>query len=147
MDIGLTKHWRFVDKAEALAAAYPGAAQTWLMGFDTLERLMAPRYYDDSSLASLASFWNTPATVVCMKRGESGGEEEWVERWRLGGYKEVGGRSEWAEKVRLVEAPTDAKGISSSRVREEVKKGKEVVRWGVTKEIAAWISEGGLYTQ
>ena len=176
VDIGLTKHARFVDKSQALAAAYPPAQhhhhqqpppqqpqQTFLLGFDTLVRLLDPRYYPAplhvpcaAPLAALQPFF-ARARVRCTLRGEDvPAQHAYLERIRRGERLAEGYQPAWAACIELVDAPVEAVGVSSSLVRdarrsfshsrsEQAAEVDEVLQRCLTPEVAAYVLGQGLY--
>lgn len=59
--VGITVHARFVDKARMLDGA------CFLMGVDTVERLLEPKYYDEPVEVALAPFF-ARCSLVCASR-------------------------------------------------------------------------------
>jgi len=59
---------RILDQAGALRAAFPAATFDFVVGFDTLERLFAPRYYTDME-RELREFFSRHR-VLAANRGE-----------------------------------------------------------------------------
>lgn len=175
VDIGLTKHARFVDKSQALAAAYPPAqlhyhhhhhhqTQTFLVGFDTLVRLLDPKYYPPllhspcsapAPLAALQPFF-ARARVCCMLRGEDvPAQHAYLERIRRGERLAEGCQPTWAACIELVDAPAETVGVSSSLVRDTLRSRSgqglqqpevvEVLQRRLTPEVAAYVLRHGLY--
>ena len=163
VDIGLTKHARFIDKSQALAAAYPPAPhqpQTFLVGFDTLVRLLDPKYYPPplhppcsapAPLDALQPFF-ARARVCCMLRGEDvPAQHAYLERIRRGERLAEGCQPAWAACIELVDAPAETVGVSSSLVRDALRSRSgqpevaEVLQRCLTPEVAAYVLGHGLY--
>ena len=106
IEIGIIKHARFVDKATALHLSYPHTKEMiFLTGFDTLKRLLDPRYYG-GSLYPLAPFFKGDNRIRCYFR--PGGadwkreQEEYLEDIKSGKREDEGCCREWAVKVELI---------------------------------------------
>lgn len=70
---------RILDQAAALESAYPAASFTPILGFDTLERLFDPRYYDDME-GELDAFFATHRVIATNRGGLSARDvHAWVE--------------------------------------------------------------------
>jgi nicotinamide-nucleotide adenylyltransferase len=168
VDVGVTKKAFFSDKAAALEGAGEYEApegkgegegeggkkyvqQTHLVGFDTLVRLFDKKYYGEEGLRVLGPFLEMHR-VRAMLRADGKGREE-VERQRswLEGLKgEEGFEERWLRSVEVVEGGEEAEGVSSTRVREAVKREDwEEVKQLVGEEtgVEAWVRERGLYAE
>lgn len=129
VDIGVTKRPYFHDKSAAISSsgAYPSdTQQTFLAGYDTLIRILNPKYYPGGMIQSLGPFFERARLRVVMRTdGEWGGVDE-QEGWVRGlrdSEEGWGGKQEWIrDGVDLVEAFGD--GVSSSRVRHLVEDGR-----------------------
>ncbi|KAI5845413.1 cytidylyltransferase family protein [Tricharina praecox] len=148
VDIALTKHARFLDKARDLADAYPGAEQVYLIGYDTLIRLLDGKYYP-TGMGELAKFFKRNQVVCTMREGAWGeqGQREFLESVKRGEREKEGCRREWAQRITLVEGREEGRGVSSTKVREAVKSGDvNALERLLTKEVAEYVRERGLYT-
>jgi len=165
IDVAVTKTPYYVDKSIAIREAtdpepYPShPTHVHLIGYDTLVRFLAPKYYPDSEppLSALAPYFGAGHKVVAalrpgstsvnMVEGDSEKEQrEYVEGLKRGSLEKEGFKREWAERVSLVEVGEEAAGVSSTRIRKAAKEGE----WGVlerecTPGVAAWVKEMGLY--
>lgn len=182
VDIGVTKNPYFHDKAAAIAASgvyhdhpppnqengedanrHDKMEQVYMVGFDTLIRLLDPKYYPPSrtSLRALDPFFSTSRIRVTRRaggdygRGKGGGRElqdEYVRALAAGEREEEGGRVEWARRVQLVgrsggEEETEEM-ISSTKVREAMRSGdEEVMERLVPEAVRNFILDQGLYRQ
>ncbi|KAM0689637.1 hypothetical protein Q7P36_010508 [Cladosporium allicinum] len=146
IDIGVTKAPYYTDKAAAIATTpegkhwYPNSpAQIHLIGFDTLTRFFAPKYYSSFNppLSALEPYFAAGHGLrATLRPGDDFGGEEEQRAFR-----------EWAERVELVE-PTPKAGVSSTVIRKAAKSGE----WGVVEElctggVAGWVREEGLYEE
>lgn len=153
VDVGVIKEPFFHDKTRAIeaSAAYadPATEQVLLLGFDTLTRLLDPSYYPPSyTLAPLAELFARHRVRVTLRAGYGAREEQRGYLGALGrGEREgEGGGREWAGRIEVVEGEGgEGEGVSSSGVREGVRKGGEGWRGMVTEGVRGWIEGEGLY--
>lgn len=147
VDIGVTKQPYFHDKSTVIAAseAYSlDAQQIFLAGYDTLIRILNPKYYPEGMQTSLNPFFERAKLRVVMRTdGDWGGvedQEAWVRSLREG-KEDWGGRGVWLrDRVNLVDGFGD--GVSSSRVRELVSGGKGGWEDMVPEEVGRHIRDG-----
>lgn len=161
IDIGVTKAPYYTDKAAAISSSpegkhwYPNSPrQIHLIGFDTLTRFFAAKYYStfDPPLSALEPYFAVGHGLRATLRPDEayGGEEEqraFVRKLAEGGLEAEGGKREWAERVELVD-PTPQAGVSSTVIRRAAKAGE----WGIVGElctdgVAEWVREEGLYDE
>ncbi|KAK3065317.1 hypothetical protein LTS18_001068 [Coniosporium uncinatum] len=165
IDVALTKTPYYVDKSiaireEASPVPYPShPTHIHLIGYDTLVRFLAPKYYPDSDppLSALAPYFGAGHKVVAALRpgstsvnqvdGDSEEEQrEYVEGLKRGSLEKEGFKREWAERVRLVEVGEEAAGVSSTRIRKAAQKGEwKVLEENCTPGVAGWVREMALY--
>ena len=159
IDIGVTTAPYYTDKSAAISDSAEG--REWypsnprhihLLGFDTLTRFFAPKYYQSFSppLSALEPYFAAGHGLRATLRPDDayGSEEEqrgFVRRLAEGEMEGEGGKREWAEQVELVEATPKA-GVSSTVVRRAAKAGE----WGTvgelcTEGVAEWVREERLY--
>lgn len=162
--IAVTKHARFVDKADAISSFYRGVEesgdasndagsstasgskqpeQIWLTGYDTLLRILAPRYYAPGNLSALDPFFES-CRVRVMGRAGYGEEDDITEKLRKGELESVGGRKEWCDRIDLLEGLEEE--VSSTAVRKAIKDGE----WGIVERLVGgkmrqWVEDKGLY--
>lgn len=155
--VGLVDAPTFVGKVEVLREAYatqlggttsekPGFI--FLVGLDTLERLLAPRYYGspDDMRTALARFFardGDNASVICARRimgGETSGSED-KERDLIGTADEIAGPG----RASLVDIGDDLARYSSSEVRKRIKEGQPEWKALVTQKVADYVERYRLY--
>ena len=116
IDIGVTKAPYYTDKAAAIATTpegkhwYPNSpAQIHLIGFDTLTRFFAPKYYSSFNppLSALEPYFAAGHGLrATLRPGDDFGSEEeqraFVRNLADRGLEAEGGKMEWAERVELV---------------------------------------------
>lgn len=142
--VTLSKHARFVDKAKDVSISFPSIKDVlWLVGYDTLIRILDKKYYSGTLEESLREFWQKNR-LVCAIRGDESIERAFVEKIRAG---EVDGVPvSWAEYIKIIEPV--GKNDSSTRARKASAEGRlKEVRQVVPEEIAAYIEREQLYTR
>jgi nicotinamide-nucleotide adenylyltransferase len=105
---------RIIDQAESLRAAFGKDLDlTFVVGFDTLERLFAERYYSDME-AELAPFFGH-SRVLAANRADIGPRQvsTWIER-------HAGPFANWIDVIEIDEGPAS---MSSTKAREAVAEG------------------------
>ena len=155
IDIGVTKHPIFVDKASAIETSGfypPHTTQVHLTGYDTLIRILNPKYYPPThTLAPLEPFLSKHRLRVTYRTDSDWGgraeQEAYLKALADGGREAEGGRREWAGRIELVEGRKEGEEIvSSTRVRETVKSGdRDMLRKLVSEGVADWVLQEGLY--
>lgn len=131
----------------------PSLELTFLQGFDTLERLLAPRYHNDSEVemhSALRHFFSADgdnSRVVCARRtmpakhGDTQGtSDEGMQNVLKSGkdYIEAG-------RVVLMEIGEDLQRLSSSEVRAKVHARDERWKQMVTGSVAKYVEREALY--
>jgi nicotinamide-nucleotide adenylyltransferase len=159
IDIGITTAPYYSDKSAAVTDSpegrkwYPSKPQhIHLLGFDTLTRFFAPKYYQSFSppLSALAPYFEAGHGLRATLRpddayGSEAEQRAFVQNLADGGLEAEGGKKEWAERVELVGATPKA-GVSSTVIRKAAKAGEwDVVGELCTEGVAGWVREEGLY--
>ncbi len=166
IDIGLTTAPYYSDKSAAIDCAesspYPkGIKHVHLVGYDTLIRFTAAKYYKDYSppLSALAPFFEAghklrvtqrPANADDTSSSEFGTADEqrgYLDSLRRGELESEGFKPEWAERLDMVPGG-EGVGVSSTRARKAAKRGDwEEVDKLLTPSVAGWVREMGLYKE
>ncbi|MBI2952042.1 nicotinate-nicotinamide nucleotide adenylyltransferase [bacterium] len=136
--VAAVSHPRFVDKAAALMPLYPaGADICFIVGYDTLVRLFDPRYYVD--MADELEKLFARVRFVSANRGEHTPEavRRFLERPECRGF---------ADRIRVMELDARHAGMSSSEVRERLRRGEAVADL-VPEEVEGLIRRMGLYRE
>jgi nicotinamide-nucleotide adenylyltransferase len=168
VDIGLTKAPYYTDKSTSISSAepspYPSApTHVHLLGYDTVTRFLAPRYYPKFTppLSALEPFFEPGHKLLVLLRPESSsdnavsGDTEAEQRKFVncladGPLEDEGMKREWAKQISILEGEdiTTAAGISSTIIRQAPKKADwEEVRRMCTPGVAKWIQDQQLYTE
>lgn len=155
IDIGVTSLPYYTDKSSAIAqsAWYPDApTHIHLIGYDTLTRFFAPKFYKafHPPLSALAPYFEAGHRLRAYLRPDAdyGAEEDqraFVQRLAEGGLETAGAERAWAEQVEVC-PPNERVGVSSTRIRKAAKAGQwEEVGQLCTEGVAEWVREAGLY--
>lgn len=166
IDIGLTTAPYYADKSisitNAVPAPYPSKpTHIHLLGYDTLTRFLAPKYYPsyDPPLSALESFFGEGHKLLVLLRPASSSdnavsgdtEEEqrkYIADLRSGSLAKQGMKPQWADQVSILEGEQvkGAAGISSTVIRKAAKEQEwmEVDKM-CTTSVAAWIQDQRLY--
>jgi nicotinamide-nucleotide adenylyltransferase len=165
IDIALTTAPYYTDKSTAISTSSPPAypsnpVHVYLIGFDTLVRFCAPKYYPshDPPLSALQPFFEAGNGLRVTERPAEGvGEGDpygsveqqrtYIEDLGNGVLEKEGFKREWARQIELVVAG-EGVGVSSTRVREAAKRGDwEGVRGLCTEGVAGWVRGEALYSE
>ncbi|KAF2223337.1 hypothetical protein BDZ85DRAFT_107748 [Elsinoe ampelina] len=157
VDIGLTTAPYYTDKSTAISTegkdAYPDSPRhIHIMGFDTITRFLAPKYYKDFDppLSALNPYFDAghELRVTLRPSNEYGFVEDqkaFISKLGRGELEAEGGKPRWAKQIATVEA-SDGVGVSSTRVRKAAK----AQRWDEVSElctqgIADAVRENSIY--
>jgi nicotinamide-nucleotide adenylyltransferase len=166
IDVGLTTAPYYADKSAAIAnedpLMYPSKPKhVYLIGYDTLTRFLAPKYYPKSNppLRALSPFFDAGYEVSVLLRPSLSSdnavtddtEEEqraYISALSNGSLEKEGFKREWSKQIGILEGDdvASAVGISSTAIRKAAKYGD----WGVVEKmctpgVAAWVREMVLY--
>lgn len=160
IDIGVTKEAMFVEKARVIEESglyvvplqeKRQVEQVHLTGYDTLIRLVDPKYYPpELMLAPLKGLFDKHSVRVMMRSPPSIEEQvDFVKGLKDGTREAQGWKREWAERVELVEGRKNGQeGISSTRAREKFKDSTSRERQGdqwCSDSVVGYVLREGLY--
>jgi nicotinamide-nucleotide adenylyltransferase len=118
VSVAAVYHGRFVDKLDAIRAAYPAATRVvFLLGFDTLVRLFDPKYYADRT-ASLARLFEGSECVVA-NRGQNAPDS-------VQAFLARPDVAPFAERIHPVRLPARLAGLSATEVRARLSRGEPI---------------------
>jgi nicotinamide-nucleotide amidase len=138
VSIGLSNQGLFVDKLKPLNRHYSSlSAITFLVGFDTLVRVMDPKYYRNPK-RSLARLFRE-SRFLAANRAEGG-------RAALCAFLEVAERRPFREKVSFIDLPRRYAFISSSLIRDRLRTGR-TVKGFLPVFLQRYIHAGKLYAK
>lgn len=159
INIGLTKHAKFVDKSNAILEELKKSEPipenlnsprlTFLLGFDTLIRLFESSYYTGFLSDALGDFMKT-TDLFCLTRAFSDSMLENYQLNYLDGIKNGKNPdvpSEWYENILVCENKSDHKVVSSSEIRKSISRGDDDWKHLVIPEIKDYIVENGYYKE
>jgi nicotinamide-nucleotide adenylyltransferase len=133
VSVAAVYHGRFVDKLDAIRAAYPDTTRVaFVLGFDTAVRLFDTKYYDDRD-ASLARLFERSECIVA-NRGEN--TPNAVDA--LLARPEV---APFAHRIHVVRLPMDLAAVSATEVRHRLSRGEpvaELVPSEILPSLSAW---------
>ncbi|KAI9497966.1 hypothetical protein BDB00DRAFT_802789 [Zychaea mexicana] len=79
--VGVTTHGRFIDKATALQSLWPRKTFYFIVGYDTVIRLLDPAYYPEKSVdEALAPFFEHCKLVSVDRAGYGDMESFWASK-------------------------------------------------------------------
>lgn len=166
IDIALTTHPYFVDKAALISESpsynspnpsspAPPIPQVHLVGYDTLVRIMDPKYYPPShTLSALEPFLSEHRLRVTYRTDDSWAgkkeQDQYLKDVGEGKMDDMGAQRDWVNDGRIVLVDGRAEGgevISSTKVRSAARAGDgKMLGPLVTEGVKDWILEEGLYT-
>lgn len=137
ISVGISNRGLFLEKVEAMRTVYPaGDTQIYfIVGYDTIVRVLDPKYYTDRNKALRSLFGQ--ARFLVANRG--GCDER--------GLKELFGREvnrPFAAQVLPITLPPALTRISSTLVRRHLAEGKSVAGL-VPPELEEFLRKQGLY--
>lgn len=131
VSVAAVYHGRFVEKLDAIRAAYPDATRVvFLLGFDTVVRLFATKYYDDRD-ASLARLFAGSECIVA-NRGENTPDT-------VAAFLARPEVAPFAHRILVVRLPMDLAAVSATEVRDRLSRGDPVAEL-VPPEILPWLA-------
>ena len=138
ISIGLANRGLFLDKIELLRSLYPASTRfTFIVGFDTILRVMDKNYYRDKK-KSLDELFSQSRFLVANR-----GAQEKEDFENLFGKRENG---RYKSRVSFFTLPEKYRFLSSSFVRGRIRDGKGV-RKLVPAPILRFIEKTELYTE
>ena len=138
VSIGVSNRGLFVEKLKPLRAVYSSpVAFTFIVGFDTISRVMDKRYYSNRD-RTLNKLFRQCEFLVANR----GGKEKHA-------LEELIGREEnrpYRDKVSFITLPSRYSHVSSSLIRKNLQDGKPVRDW-VPSPVLRLIEQKGLYNK
>lgn len=159
VSIGLTTHARFAEKSSAIQN-FINADSLWvnlstkltfLLGYDTLIRVLDPKYYAPASLEDSLNNFMTKTDLFCLTRAENGDQftkqQNYIQGIANGEFPEI--PRLWANYIHMKtvsESRDTIGGISSSGIRAAYLSNTHPQNLPLLKEIDAYIQSNGLYS-
>lgn len=157
IDIGVTTDPYYTDKSTAIETEGPEWYATrpkhiHLVGFDTLKRLFATKYYPkyDPPFSALNPYFDVGHRLRVTLRpddefGNVEGQKAFLQKIADGEFEEDGAKKEWATQIDLV-PPNPKIGVSSTKIRKAAEAGKwDELAELTTPSVAAWVRHERLY--
>lgn len=157
IDIGITTVPYYTDKSAAIESEgqqwYPDQPKhIHLVGFDTLTRFFAAKYYQkfDPPFSALNPYFDHGhgLRVTIRPDDEYGSEDDqkaFVQKIADGGMEKDGAKREWAKQIELI-PPNPETGVSSTKIRKSAKSQNwdELAKL-TTPTVCAWVQHERLY--
>jgi nicotinamide-nucleotide adenylyltransferase len=175
IDVGLTTQPYFHEKSTAIAQSdfYKAHGeggkvdtesnvpeQVILVGYDTLIRILDPKYYGEPSedgapiRKSLDPFFKRAKLRVTMRTDDDWGNKDeqtsYLDSLLKGdGLEKIGGNKEWAGRIEIVDGRKEGEPVVSSTLAREAAKSQNWDRLQelVPAEVKKWIESQKLYAE
>jgi nicotinamide-nucleotide adenylyltransferase len=157
IDIGVTTDPYYTDKSAAIETEgrewYPTQPKhIHLVGFDTLKRLFATKYYPkyDPPFSALNPYFDVGHRLRVTLRpdddfGNVDEQKAFLQKIADGEFEKDGAKREWAKQIELV-PPSPKVGVSSTKIRRAAQAGKwDELAELTTPSVAAWVRHEMLY--
>jgi nicotinate (nicotinamide) nucleotide adenylyltransferase len=136
VSIGISNRGLFAEKLEPLRAMYPFPIMfTFIVGFDTILRVMDKRYYSNRD-ETLGRLFRQCEFLVANREGK---DEPFFDALFCREENQP-----YRDKVSFIALPSRFSFVSSSLIRENLREGKSVQDW-VPVSILRFIRKKGLY--
>ena len=138
VSIGISNRGLFVEKLEPLRALYPSPIVfTFIVGFDTIVRVMDKGYYSNREKTLDRLFGQCEFLVANREEKEKHSFEDIFSREENQPYR---------DKVSFITLPSRFSHISSSLIRENLQEGKPVKDW-LPSVVLRFIMQRRLYNK
>ena len=157
VDIGVTTIPYYTDKSAAIEAEgvewYPAEpTHIHLVGFDTITRLFATKYYPnfDPPFSALNPYFDHGHRLRVTLRpdddyGDLNSQKAFFKQIENGQMDKDGAKREWAKQIDVV-PPNPEVGVSSTKIRKAAKREDwDELSQLTTAGIAAWVKDERLY--
>lgn len=134
--IGLTKEPYFVDKFRELKKVNPDMKQSYIVGYDTLVRIMDSKYYPGQDISILTDFF-AQGDLLCALREEHS---------EIADQEAAIKAMPWSDKIKILKM-SEGKDVSSTRLREAVRRNDDVtMNRYLTPDVYDYIKQTKLYS-
>ena len=138
VSIGISNRGLFVEKLKPLRTLYPAPiAFTFIVGFDTILRVMDRRYYSDRD-KTLERLFRQCEFLVANRDGK---EEPFFDALFCREENQP-----YRDKVSFITLPSRFSCVSSSLIRKNLREGKSVKDW-VPSPVLRLIKQRGFYNE
>lgn len=138
--ICVLKSPRFIDKSLEINSFYPSIEKYYLMGYDTLVRVLNSKYYQDPIEMVLNNFMLQNKFICLTRSQEYLYQLEYLDNLKNGRSSLP---SEWGKSIFLVKNDKPSSLISSSDIRNRVK--SESIQGLTVDAICDYIKQNKLY--
>ncbi|EPY51404.1 fungal protein [Schizosaccharomyces cryophilus OY26] len=131
VSISLCKYALFADKCVCLSKYCSPKEQIYLVGFDTLTRILDCKYYPEKSIQKALTPFFTHSQILCFYRETNDLTTEMQEAYSAklekGELENVA--TAWSSRISFVKMDSEmGKGISSTVIRKAISSGNEKVQ-------------------
>lgn len=170
VDIGVTTSPYYVDKSQAIETCDPPIYKAkpkhvQIIGYDTVTRFFAPKYYSDHTppLSALEPYFGAGHELLVALRTSSSSEnmqdagsqskeqqKEYVRTLGEGALEEHGFKREWVKQISLLEGDdlAEAIGVSSTAIRNAVKEEEwATLEKMCTPNVVGWLKQEKPYNE
>lgn len=156
INLAVTKHAKFVDKSVSIidylksCNCYQNQPLTFLLGFDTLVRLLDPKYYVPDKLSdSLEDFMNT-TNLFCLTRNFDNSslsiQSNYISEIKAGKHPHI--PCHWTNNILVVDNnDPEFIDISSSAIRNQINKGNSAWQLNIIPQIKDMIISDNFYQE
>jgi len=117
LSIGISSRGLFVEKLDLIRKIWKSEKITFLVGMDTMMRILSPSFYQDFDSAMKKLFGDSCFIVAERKDMDEEKIRDIFKSRNLEGY---------AGKIKVLKTPPSLREISSTEVREKIKRGEPV---------------------
>lgn len=150
--VGLTKRAKFVDKATSIREHFASdKIYTFLLGFDTLVRILDEKYYRPLSLKESLGEFMKKNELFCLTRVD---DKDFDVKEQLlfydnlkNGMKEPDLPQSWAKSIYMVNGDDKTLHVSSSEIRKAVQESRPTWSDSTLSEIEGYIKAHKLYRE
>jgi nicotinamide-nucleotide adenylyltransferase len=128
--LAVCSHGLLVDQVEAAARTFPEARFVVGVGSDKLRQIFDPAWYEDRD-AALKRLFRRAVVAYSVRTTDRSSTAPRIE-----------GGPGWRPRLRLLDLPSDVAGLSSSGVREAIRRGQDV-SGAVPREVLPFLEAAG----
>ncbi|ODV87080.1 hypothetical protein CANARDRAFT_5637 [[Candida] arabinofermentans NRRL YB-2248] len=146
--VGITDKSLFIDKYKVLSEfinSEKKVTQTYLFGFDTLIRLLNPKYYQSKGIVDALNEFITNCDCFVLTRRDSSSSSSSMEHQKDYVKNLEWIPSSWIDKFNIVDNVETNLDISSSSIRESIKQGDSGWEMNTFPSIANYIKNNHIY--
>ncbi|CAB71841.1 putative nicotinamide mononucleotide adenylyltransferase [Schizosaccharomyces pombe] len=128
VSVAICKHALFVDKCRSISNKLGPREQVYLVGFDTLIRILDCKYYKEKAMQQVLQPFFSCSQILCFSREVDGtttdDQAQYLEKIKKSLLPNI--PSQWSEKIKLTKLKGNVGfGVSSTRARQAIISGDE----------------------